>query len=522
MLKRFVEVKGLVGLKGNDEGVLVNVFGQIKDSMGNDIPTEKDEQGHLTVYLEAWDGKRVYRVIDLIAIQFKGLRIPVSNYNDVIAFVIDGDKSNTHAGNIGYRFKNGKLESTSFPGYYYIPGYTQYVINREGEVINTNTNTVLRWNNQPSRRAKNITGGYYVNRFRFFRGVYGTLGRHRALCLVFKPYPDNMDSMVVNHIDGVPGNDDLDNLEIVTRSENNEHAWKNDLRTQNHVILSRNILTNEVREHLSITRAAHDLGYSSDETIRVRLVNKPFGMVFHDGYQFKYKDDPRDWIIPSDPVKAIAQAKKEAGLPVSVISRRCSDLKETLHISISAAGIETGNIPSTISFRLNKDDRSPLNGYQYKADHDIRPFPDFTPEEASTPPPSSKRTVVCRNLLAQEQVEFESVRIAKDFIGETTLQIHLKAGKQPLYATGWQCKYSSEPWEEIEDPEEAVYRANTVISARLESTGEVITEVSSRRLAERLKLDPKTIRKVAYTKGTVVYKGYRFRLGESDLPWPSN
>src|SRR5690606_38039399 len=102
----------------------------------------------------------------------------------------------------------------------------------------------------------------------FCHGLYVNISRHRALCLVFKNYPDDCDKMVVNHINGVPGDDRLDNLEWISRGENNIHAYKNFLKDQNKAVLVRNVLTGEVKEYYSIAETARVLGYPTDETIR--------------------------------------------------------------------------------------------------------------------------------------------------------------------------------------------------------------------------------------------------------------
>mgnify|MGYP002521718225 CR=1 FL=1 len=56
---------------------------------------------------------------------------------------------------------------------------------------------------------------------------------HRLLMMVFKP-TDNMEKLVINHIDGDKSNNDLSNLEWCTFSENTLHAYSTGLAPKIH------------------------------------------------------------------------------------------------------------------------------------------------------------------------------------------------------------------------------------------------------------------------------------------------
>lgn len=57
MMKRYTYVEGLTSLLNNEEGVLINIFGQIKDKFGNDLSVTHDAQGHRVVNVQSWGGK---------------------------------------------------------------------------------------------------------------------------------------------------------------------------------------------------------------------------------------------------------------------------------------------------------------------------------------------------------------------------------------------------------------------------------------------------------------------------------
>lgn len=516
MFKRFVFIEGLTSLIGSNGKYLINNKGQIKDITGDDIPYTKDENGHKVVNCLGWAGEKDYRVIDLVALQFKGLQIPVEDYDKVIAFAIDGNKDNTHASNIGYRFKNGKLEFKELPGFYYVPGFPNVAINTQGESINVKTLSKRKYSITPSYLPKNITGGYAIINTSFTKGITIHSSRHRMLCLVFKEYPDNVDSMTVNHINGVPGDDRLENLEWVTRGQNNLHAYVNDLKSQHMRVLVRNVLTNEITEYYSISECARQLGYPTDETIRQRIITSKFGQVFQDGTQIKLKSDTRPWVDVHDPHAALKAARQR--IPIQV--RDCASLSIKEFASVSDASKSTGVNHATINYRLIRNNLEPCFGFQFKYIDDTQPFPNFTKQEYVDSLINSNIEIHARNLLTGEQVIFDSINKAITTLDNSHIGSKLRQNEQALLESGWQLKLPDWEWEDIPNFEEAIYKLKKDIMAKHVQTGTIYLASNSAQLAQDLKLDPKAIRKAAFTRGNAIYRGYRFRLGISNEPWP--
>lgn len=515
MFKRYVYFEGLASLVGSDGQFLINVKGQIKDCDGNDLLWHYDSEGHRVVKCVGWDGEKNYRIIDLMAIQFKNLQIPHENYCRVIAFVIDRDKDNTHAANIGYRFKNSPLEVREYPGFYYVPSLTALAINREGIVIRTKNFSIVPTHTAKGNPEKNIRGGYKNLGAFFDRNRPVTVGRHRLLCLTFKEYPDNVDELTVNHIDGIPGNDNLDNLEWVTRSENNTHAYKTFLKNQNLAVLVRNVLTGEVVEYYSISECARALGYSHDETIRSRICRSKFGTVFQDGTQIKLKNDPRPWIIPKNATKEIEKSREK----IPVIARNCLTLEERFFGSIKEAAKEFEIIDSTLSLRIGDRNKKPLCGWQFKEELDKEPWPAFTEKEYLDSLKPNSFAVNARNIFSGVEVTYKSIREAQRVFGGSIREI-LRKKSNWLSKDGWQLKLEDCSWEFIEDPEEAVYKIQKEIMAKSEETGQIYIAENAAKMAGILNLDPKEIRRAAFTRGNRLYKNYRFRLGITNDPWP--
>lgn len=516
MFKRYAYAEGLTSLIDSGGDFYININGKVLDKWGEEVPMKTNDNGDCAVNVVSWDGHREYRILDLMAIQFKDLHIPKINYNDIVAFPVDGDKNNLHAKNVGYRFKD-KIEVADFPGFYYVPAFTKYAVNVSGLLLNVNKRKIVDWYITKPAAEKNIKGGYYTYKY-YMQGSPYEMGRHRAMMLTFKQYPDDCDRLVVNHINGIPGDDRLDNLEWMTRGQNNTHAYVSDLKNQHKRVLCRDVLTGVVVEHYSISECARVLGYPTDETIRYRLNQCDFCKVFQDGKQLKYKDDPRDWVIPEDPAQAVEDAKEY----VEVISRDCRTLEEMPHFSTTNAARFTGVKVATIASRINKDDRSPLFGYQFKRLNDTRPFPAFTEDEYKASLIPSAFKVEARNLLTKEERLFDSVNTAARTIGNLNISYVLRRGEQPLLHDGWQLKFENQEWEEINDFEEELYKRRKEVMARHELTGKVIIAESSRQMCEAIQeTDRKAVRLAAFTRGNKVWRGYRFRLGVSDEPWPT-
>lgn len=517
MLKKYRYFEGLTSLKFSAKGTLINYLGQIKDVMGNDLPRQRDSEGHWCVDVDSWNGFGSYKIIDLVAIQYKELNLPLELLPEVVTFCIDGDKENVSASNVGYRFKSGKLEHPDYPGFYYIPGFMNYGIDEMFDLIRFSTGRKNIWYVSEPIKKKNIKGGYYSTKVRSVTGKFTTVSRHRCALLAFSDYPDDCDTLVVNHIDGVPGNDNLGNLEWVTRSGNNLHAVATGLRSQNLIVLARNVITEDITEFFSIAETARVLGYPTDETIRLRLINKTFCKVYSDGYQFKLKDDPREWIIPDDPLAAITAADQNR--PVSV--RSCRDYSVTEYKAISTAEKALGVKHGAFALRVSTESMKPIYGYQVRPLEDTREWEDFDHVTALLPPESSAKGIDVINLYTNETLSFPSVAQAVKEINYFHAAEKLRKGEQPLSPGGWKFKYSTDEWETFPvDVEKYLYENQKEISARDPVSKKVYIANSSRELSRILGLDPKAIRAAALKRGEALYHGYQFRLGITSEDWP--
>lgn len=179
---------------------------------------------------------------------------------------------------------NEPLESLEFPGFYMIPYYSNYVISKSGRLIKKSTGQEIQ--------ASQGSLGYWTFRMTSDSGSTQNQLRHRILCFAFKPYPANVEDLDVNHKNGIPGNDCLDNLEWITRSGNVLHAYENNLRTDNQPVQVRNVLTGMMFLFASCSAAARELGVT-ETTISNRA--KTVGFKAYDGFQFRFHPNTDPW-----------------------------------------------------------------------------------------------------------------------------------------------------------------------------------------------------------------------------------
>jgi hypothetical protein len=176
------------------------------------------------------------------------------------------------------------VESLEYPGFFLIPYYSNYLITPYGRL--------LKRSNAQEMQSSEGSLGYYTYRMTDDSKKTQNQLRHRILCYTFKPYPANVEEMDVNHIDGIPGHDGLDNLEWATRSENMDHAYAMGLRDDNNPVQVRDINTNRVYIYPSCSAAARALNVT-----QVTISNRARGSGHraYDGLQFRYFPNTEPW-----------------------------------------------------------------------------------------------------------------------------------------------------------------------------------------------------------------------------------
>ena len=105
---------------------------------------------------------------------------------------------------------------------------TSYYITETGKCYNSNTGKYLKG-------QENCLHHYFSYNLTLPDGTKKRCAAHRLVALAFIPNDDPKHKTEVNHIDGNKLNNNVENLEWVTPSQNQQHALQLELRQFNHV-----------------------------------------------------------------------------------------------------------------------------------------------------------------------------------------------------------------------------------------------------------------------------------------------
>jgi hypothetical protein len=384
----------------------VNCFGDLFDNKGVVLEPFMGDEGRLYHDIEWVLGGLKYEIALIMLVSFNKLKIGKHLWRKITFDYKDGNIKNTVLNNLSYHFTDGPLEVEELPGFYYLPFYTRYAIKRDGTLININQGNIKSWSRTNACEKRNSTGGYRYTRVLSDSGQTKILYRHRALGLVFLNYGNDPSALVVNHIDGKPENDDLDNLEWVTYSENNSHAYKTGLRpNSSKPVLVKNRKNGIEERFESITECAKRYDFSSRSSLE-RRIKKGVDKAYTDNLIFKY-DDGKPWpIIKTDHI----YSRKGNG---AVVAKNI--FTNTLYVfnDLKECGefIEINNSYSHLFNHVNNEAFVPINGYVCRYLKDNIEWPKYTHRHLLTfkkYPSKSPKGVILKNRETGEEQYFES------------------------------------------------------------------------------------------------------------------
>jgi len=171
-----------------------------------------------------------------------------------------------------------------------IARFPNYAIDFMGNIINMTTR-IAAYIKKPLN--KNYLKSNIVDQAELYKSA--TFATHRLVALTWVDIDDYVKHPIVDHKDGDKTNCHYTNLEWVSYSGNNKAAVNTGLRKDNKITLSRNIDTGEVKEHASLTDASKYIGRSTIDSARGNLRPNRVWTGTSGRYELKLKSDKRDW-----------------------------------------------------------------------------------------------------------------------------------------------------------------------------------------------------------------------------------
>lgn len=286
MLKRYAEQTGFRKVPHTSAVYEINREGLLRESVSKkEVCLTTSDSGETLVPLEAteewFDGLSLALIL---GVTYRNCLVPIRLLKKLKVLYLDGNVSNHKITNFIWACPEGNLTHPLFNGYCYIPGFSRYLVNRQGEVLSVARGTLLSPYQDKS--------GYMMYGVQPDVGKRTIVGMHRLLMLAYTKYGPKIDSLDVNHLDTVKDNNNLNNLEWASRKRNSIHAHYNGLNNSMPVLV-RDTVTKEVVRYYSIEETARCMNLNG-ETVRQRLMTSPTN-VYNHRYQFKYEDDTRDW-----------------------------------------------------------------------------------------------------------------------------------------------------------------------------------------------------------------------------------
>lgn len=251
-------------------------------------------------------------------------------------------------------------QAKDFLGFYEIPGYSTYVVNESGMVINRRTGEELLGSTNPD--------GYHNFRMTDDFNYTYTFGRHRLLAYVFKHPGVAIENLTVNHRNGIKGDDCLNNLEWTTYQGNAEHAGSMGLTEKCIPISVRNVDNGIVIDYPSMIECARDLGLTKDAvSYRISVGEQ---RVFPERKQYRIKSNI-PWFIPPNIDASLSVNGTTKSIQVKFVFTGEIRSFEKLSDFATAFGIS----PATATLWINQSNQPVLPGFiQLKWLHDTTPW----------------------------------------------------------------------------------------------------------------------------------------------------
>lgn len=309
-----------------------------------------------------------------------------------------------------------------------IPFLKDYLINKKGDVYSIKSKKFIK----PTRSAR----GYYSLTV-FNKRKRKHYFRHWLMCKVFKDKP-NSHLMTVDHLNTIPGDDRLENIEFVFHKENVQRYWKKRIRKNHANIIVRDLLKN--KDTIYENKLHYARLHKIDPDIVDLRLHSEFGKVHTDYKQYKFLKDKREFPL----IKDIEKARDLGSSTHSILIKNLYNNKIFKFNKMKDAAIYLGIKPSTLTGVIKRNDIYP-GGFQIKMyNNENIEWLDLTKEEVDLAVTKYGRNkyvlVIDKN---EKEFIFKEAKLAAEFLNilPTTLNYRLKYKEGILNKDGSICKY---------------------------------------------------------------------------------
>lgn len=303
-------------------------------------------------------------------------------------------------------------------GYYLIPGFPGFAINKAGIVKTLRGNRALKHGDGPYGYPQVAVYDPDKSRWR-------NVAIHILMARTFIYNDEPWNRPFVNHIDGNKINFSLSNLEWVSAKENIQHAQENDLSTDSMACKLMDHLTGEIHFFSSRSEAGRWMKHhGTPHTLYFKVGGKVFPKLFKKRFELRDKTDNTDWYYVT------RERREEILNSIPPFQMRNISTGEVItHESIShlsrISGIDRSHITNAIRSVLPKE----IQGYQFREASD-EPWPN-DPVPVHYRPPARK--IFAKSMVTGQQRSLGSTTATAAFLGvdKTTVKKRL-LDKKPI------------------------------------------------------------------------------------------
>ena len=363
------------------------------------LKRQTNEHGEVCVELDWYAGRRLYPLSKVIAHTFKPTKVPTRYWDAITVEFFDGNKENLHPANLVWRFPK-ELGSEEHHGFCFIPMFSRYMVNREGAVFDMQRKRFMK---------ATYSHGYYSFTLISDLGEKLGLKRHRAIGFVFLDYPTNVDVKVINHINGVRGDDKIENLEWVTHAENIKHAVETGLKDTSKPVVVENLVTGAIVVQPSVRTCARLYNLTRSNLVNA-LIKEPWTYDrWPHRFSFQHEEDRTD----------------DNGTYTKVLVRNMRDKSIVEYDSVVGCSRALGINIRTLNSRLQAEyDRVYPDGLQIRRKRDVSSW--YDPEDVEQAIAEAGYLTPCeiRDCLTGEVTQYSSQTKAKDDLGICEAAMH--------------------------------------------------------------------------------------------------